>query len=147
MRRCSPTEYIAKRTERSPTVLFPRRFDWLQSNMRFAVLCVSGLVCASAVAQVGIKPFPIPSPLPVPEPRGQRFRGAIQLQVDATDTIHNLFCVTETIPISARGEMVLLYPSGKTTSHGPTASATDLAGLRMHVDGHTWEKSSCSPPT
>jgi predicted metalloprotease with PDZ domain len=104
--------------------------------MRFAVLYVSALVCASAVSQVGIKPFSNPFPSPVPEPRDQRFRGAIQLNVDATDTIHSVFRVTETIPVQTRGEMVLLYPEWETTSHGPTASAIELAGLRIQVDGH-----------
>ena len=107
--------------------------------MRFVVLCVSALVCASAVAHVGIKPFPVPSSPPVPEPRDRPFKGAVQLHVDATDTIHSLFRVTETIPIQNRGEMVLLYPEWETTSHGPTASAIELAGLRMQVDGHDIE--------
>jgi predicted metalloprotease with PDZ domain len=34
---------------------------------------------------------------------------------------------------------VLLYPEWETTSHGPTASAIELAGLRMQVDGHNIE--------
>ena len=114
-------------------------FGWVKSNMRFVVLCVSALVCATAVAQVGIGPFPIPSSLPVPEPRDQPFKGAIQLHIDATDTIHSLFRISETIPVQTRGEVVLLYPEWETTSHGPTASAIELAGLRIQVDGHDIE--------
>src|SRR6202789_4668140 len=107
--------------------------------MRLVALCVSALVCVSAVALVGTKPLSTPLPSPVPEPRDQPFKGAIQLHVDATDTIHSLFRVSETIPVQTRGEMVLLYPEWETTSHGPTASAAELAGLRMHVDGHDIE--------
>jgi hypothetical protein len=103
--------------------------------MRFVVLCVSALLCVSAVAKVGAKPFSAPLPRPIPEPRDQLFVGTIQLHVDATDTIHSLFRVSKTIPVQTRGEMVLLYPEWETTSHGPTASAIELAGLRMHVDG------------
>ena len=84
--------------------------DWMQSTMRLGVLCVSALLCVSVGAQVGMKPLSTPLPPPVPEPRDQPFRGSIQLHVQATDTIHRLFHVTETIPVQTRGEMVLLYP-------------------------------------
>jgi predicted metalloprotease with PDZ domain len=114
-------------------------FDWIQSTIRLVVLCVSALLCVSAVAQIGIKPLSTPLPPPVPEPRDQPFRGSIQLHVEATDTIHLLFHVTETIPVQTRGEVVLLYPEWETTSHGPTASVIELAGLRMQVDGHDIE--------
>ena len=67
--------------------------------MRFVVLCVSALHSVSAVAQLEAKPFSTPLPRPIPEPRDQLFRGRIQLHVDATDTIHSLFRVTETIPL------------------------------------------------
>jgi predicted metalloprotease with PDZ domain len=107
--------------------------------MRFIVLCVSALLCVSAVAQVGAKPFSTPLPRPIPEPRDQFFRGTIQLHVDATDTIHSLFRVTESVPLQTPGEMVLLYPEWETTSHGPTALAIELAGLHVQVDGHDIE--------
>jgi hypothetical protein len=114
-------------------------FDWIKSTMRFVVLSVFALLCVSAGAQVGVKPFSTPLPPEVPEPHDQPFRGVIQLHVDATDTIHSLFRVSETIPVQTRGEMVLLYPKWETTSHGPTASAAELAGLCMQVDGHDIE--------
>jgi len=107
--------------------------------MRFVVFCVSVLMCVSAVGQVGAKPFSTPLPPRAPEPRNQPFKGMIQLHVDATDAIHSLFRVDETLPIQTSGEMVLLYPEWETTSHGPTASAIELAGLRMNVDGHDIE--------
>jgi hypothetical protein len=76
-----------------------RLFNWLQSTMRFVVLCVSALLSVSAGAQVEVKPFSTPLPPPAPEPRDLPFRGVIQLHVDATDTTHSLFRVTETIPV------------------------------------------------
>lgn len=107
--------------------------------MRLVMLCVFVLFCVSAVAQVGVGPVSTPLPPPLPEPRNQPFKGTIQLHVDATDTIHGLFRVTETIPVQTRGEMVLLYPEWETTSHGPTASSIELAGLCIDVDGHDIE--------
>ncbi len=114
-------------------------FDWIQSTMRLVVLFVSVLLCVSANAQVGVSPSSTPLPAPVSEPRDQPFTGTIQLHVDATDAIHSLFRVSETIPVQTRGEVVLLYPEWETTSHGPTASAIELAGLRMQVDGQDIE--------
>ena len=107
--------------------------------MRLVVLYISVLFCVSAVAQVGVIPSSPGFPLPLPEPRDHPFKGTIQLHVDATDTSHGLFRITETIPVQTRGEMVLLYPEWETTSHGPTVSAIELAGLRMEVDGRDVE--------
>ncbi len=113
--------------------------DPIQSNMRLVVSIVCILFCISAVAQVGVGPFSMPLPLPIPEPRDQKFKGTIQLHVDATDTFHSLFRVSETVPIQSSGEMVLLYPEWETTSHSPTVSAIELAGLRAKIDGHAIE--------
>ncbi|MDQ2835122.1 MAG: hypothetical protein M3Y50_15540 [Acidobacteriota bacterium] len=81
----------------------------------------------------------MPLPPRIPEPRDQKFRGTIELHVDATDTFHSLFRVSETVPIQSSGEMVLLYPEWETTSHSPTVSAIELAGLRAKIDGHDIE--------
>jgi hypothetical protein len=87
--------------------------------MHLVVLFVSFLPCVSAIAQVGVSPSSTPLPLPVSEPRDQPFTGTIQLHVDATDTIHSLFRVSETIPVQTCGEVVLLYPEWETTATGP----------------------------
>lgn len=67
------------------------------------------------------------------------------LSVTATDTEHQIFAVHETIPVQHAGDVVLLYSQWETGSHAPTASAIELAGLVVHVDGHrtAW----CRDPT
>ncbi len=82
-------------------------------------------VCA-AHAQL---PQPLPGPPAIPSPREQPFDGVITLQVDATDTAHALFKVHESIPVSASGSAVLLYPQWEPSSHAPSISAAQLAGL------------------
>ncbi|MDR3741076.1 MAG: hypothetical protein P4L40_18820 [Terracidiphilus sp.] len=111
----------------------------LEFNMRIVVFCSSLLLCLTAAAQITSGPLAVPLSPPVPEPREQLFRGNIKLDVDATDTVHGLFRVTETIPIQSLGEMELLYPEWDSASHGPTASAVELAGLRMQIDGQAIE--------
>ena len=110
--------------------------------MRFVMFCAFLLLCLTATAQLTPRPIAVPLPVPVPEPRDQAFRGTLHIRVDATDTAHGVFRVTETVPIQAPGEVVLLYPQWETTSHSPTASAVELAGLRMQIDGHDvdWQR-------
>src|ERR1700712_4578382 len=107
--------------------------------MRLAIFFVLSLFSISAVAQVGMGPLARALPPSLPEPRDQLFRGTIELHVDATDTVHGFFRVAETIPLQGRGDMVLFYPEWEPASHGPTASAIELAGLRMKIDGRDIE--------
>jgi predicted metalloprotease with PDZ domain len=58
------------------------------------------------------------------------------LSVTATDTDHQIITTHETIPVQHPGETVLLYPQWETGSHAPTASAIELTGLVVHIDGH-----------
>lgn len=73
------------------------------------------------------------------EPHDHPFRGQVKLSVDATDSDHSIFRVTERIPMQAAGQLVLLYPEWETTSHAPTSSAVELAGLMMQLDGKVVE--------
>jgi hypothetical protein len=107
--------------------------------MRLLVSCVFGLVGIFATAPVGGRPKATALPPSLPEPRDQHFRGRIELHVDATDISRGVFRGAEIIPIQASGDTTLLYPEWDPASHGPTASAAELAGLRMQIDGHSIE--------
>ena len=91
----------------------------------------SGLL---AFAQGGSGPVASSHASSVPYPSDKAFRGAIALQVDATDTDHGFFRVAETIPVKSPGDVTLLYPEWETTSHSATASAVELAGLHVEAD-------------
>jgi predicted metalloprotease with PDZ domain len=75
------------------------------------------------------------------------FRGTIQLQVDATDSVHKIFRVRQTIPVQKPGPMVLLYPQWETGSHSPTQEAAPLAGLIITAGGRRleWQRDSANP--
>ncbi|EGY02446.1 peptidase M61 [Nitrospirillum viridazoti Y2] len=105
------------------------------------------LVAGSAWAQPGAGPQPMmPAPF-VPAPQDRPFNGAIRLEVDATDTVHRVFTVHETIPVQQAGRMVLLYPEYETGSHAATASIAALAGLTLHVGGQplAWRRDPLNP--
>jgi hypothetical protein len=44
-------------------------------------------------------------------------KGPIQLQVDATDTVHKVFSVIEVIPLHGEDSITLLYPRWEIGSH------------------------------
>jgi predicted metalloprotease with PDZ domain len=67
------------------------------------------------------------------------FQGAIELDVDATDTRHGIVKSHEVIPVQAAGDLVLLYPEWETASHAPTVPTASLAGLFISVDGRRVE--------
>ena len=99
---------------------------------------------AILAAQVGVGPVARPLPPPIPEPADKPFRGEIRLSVEATDTAHGVFHVSEVFPVQSAGEITLLYPEWETTSHAPTASAVELAGLHIRADGQelVWRRDS-----
>jgi predicted metalloprotease with PDZ domain len=105
--------------------------------MRFVSACIAILSWGAtpAIAQVGLGPIASPFTSNIPAPRDHAFRGEIRLQVDATDTDHGIFRVTESIPVQSPREMVLLYPEWETTSHSATASAVEFAGLHIESEG------------
>jgi predicted metalloprotease with PDZ domain len=75
------------------------------------------------------------------------FRGAMQLKVDATDSIHKIFRVRQTIPVQKPGAMVLLYPQWETGSHSPTQEAAPLAGLIIKAGARRleWRRDPANP--
>lgn len=63
----------------------------------------------------------------------------IRLRVDASDTVHKVFSVTEFIPLYDQTSLTLLYPKWEIASHAPTISVADLAGLQVRINGKPQE--------
>jgi predicted metalloprotease with PDZ domain len=90
--------------------------------LRFSILCcaTSFVVCVARATTIDAK-----------EP--------IRIQVDATDTVHKVFSVTEFIPLHDETSITLLYPRWEVASHAPTISVADLAGLELVLNGKPLE--------
>lgn len=75
------------------------------------------------------------------------FKGAVDLAIDATDVDHQVFDIRESIPVQRSGALTLLYPQWEVGSHAPSASAAQLAGLTMQVDGQPldWKRDPLRP--
>jgi predicted metalloprotease with PDZ domain len=100
---------------------------------------------ATAVASPG--PQPAPAAPTIAAPRDVPFKGTIQLKVDATDSVHKIFRVRQTIPVQKAGEMVLLYPQWETGSHSTTQEVAPLAGLTINAGERRldWQRDPVNP--
>jgi predicted metalloprotease with PDZ domain len=85
-----------------------------------------GLV-GSAMAQTPPQPAP-PAPAIAP-PQDIPYPGVIRLAVDATDQLHAIFAVHETVPVQGPGPLTLLYPKWLPGTHSPTGPIDKLGGL------------------
>jgi predicted metalloprotease with PDZ domain len=107
------------------------------------------LLLAAGLTPVRASPGPQPAAAaaPLPAPRDLPFQGVIKLQVDATDSVHKIFRVHETIPVQGRGPMVLLYPQWETASHSATQTLAGLAGLTVMAGGQrvAWRRDPVNP--
>lgn len=75
----------------------------------------------------------------LPAPRDIPFEGEMKLSVDATDQVHKILRVRQTIPVQGKGKMVLMYPQWETDSHSATQELTGLAGLVVTAGGRRIE--------
>lgn len=112
------------------------------------MLAAALLACLSmGTAHASAGPQPLPPVPPVQAPQDIAFHGAIKLAVDATDRVHKILRVRESIPVQQAGPMVLLYPQWEPASHSPTLEAAPLAGLIIQGGGQRieWQRDAANP--
>jgi predicted metalloprotease with PDZ domain len=80
-------------------------------------------------------PQPVPIIDTIPPARDVARPGVIDLAVDATDNTRGIFRVSETIPVTAAGPLVLLYPQWLPGNHSPNGQISKLAGLKLTAGG------------
>jgi predicted metalloprotease with PDZ domain len=80
-------------------------------------------------------PQPLSQPLPIPDPQDITYCGALQLHVDATDTLRRIFRAHEIIPVAEPGVLTLLLPKWLPGYHAPQAPIELLAGLEFEALG------------
>ncbi len=74
-------------------------------------------------------------PPAITAPQDRAYLGVIQLTVNATDLVHRIFSVHETIPVASSGPMVLLYPAWLPGNHSPSGPVQEVSGLGFHAGG------------
>ena len=105
------------------------------------------MAAQAALATPGIGPQPAAPPAPLPAPRDIAFGGTIKLAVDASDTVHKILRIRETVPVQGRKSIVLLYPQWETGSHSATQTLPGLAGLTITAHGQRveWRRDAGDP--
>ncbi|MFZ6657176.1 peptidase M61 [Undibacterium sp. TJN19] len=104
-------------------------------------------IAFSQPVQAGTGPRPAAPTPQIEAPRDRIFHGVMKLDVDASDTVHKIIRVRQSIPVQKSGDMVLLYPEWETASHAATQTVADLAGLSI-MAGNTrleWQRDTVNP--
>lgn len=103
--------------------------------MQRSLACFAFLLPAAILAAPNSAPVATPIVDTIPAARDVPWMGTIELAVDATDVVHGVFQVTETIPVAAAGPLVLLYPKWIPGSHSPWGPIDRLSGIRISSGG------------
>ena len=88
---------------------------------RVHFLTFAGVMLAVAAFTTAADAIPAAHDVPYP--------ARVRLAIDATDLDHRIFRVSETIPVTSAGPMVLLYPKWLPGNHSTTGPEELLAGL------------------
>lgn len=99
-------------------------------------------LATTALAQIGLGPKQLPLSPAIQPPEDAPYRGLITIHVDATDTLHKIYKVHESLPVQQSGPMVLLYPQWESGSHAATGPIASLAGLFVRGSGRIlkWQR-------
>jgi predicted metalloprotease with PDZ domain len=71
----------------------------------------------------------------IPAAEDRAYPGTMRLLVDARNVTQGFVDVTQTIPVTAAGPLVLLYPKWLPGTHAPEGQPANLAGLSFTVNG------------
>jgi predicted metalloprotease with PDZ domain len=97
--------------------------------------CLTGSAAAQLVPPLNTKPQAIAKVDTIPAARDMAYPGTIKLTVDASDVTRAIFKVRETVPVTAAGDLVLLYPKWLPGNHSPSGQINKVAGFRVTANG------------
>lgn len=97
--------------------------------------CLTGTALAQLVPALNSKPEAYAKPVRVPAARDVPFPGTVKLTVDATDVTRGIFKVRERVPVTAAGDLVLLYPKWVPGGHSPRGDIKNVTGIRISANG------------
>lgn len=78
----------------------------------------------------------LPAITPIPPAQDVAWPGGtMRIEVDATDIVHRVVRVRQTIPVASGGPLVLMMPQWLPGNHAPRGEIEKLAGLTFAADG------------
>jgi predicted metalloprotease with PDZ domain len=116
--------------------MLPEEFVLLRSVLVASLLLSSA---SSALAQIvppqNSRPAPTAKTDTIPAARDIPYPGTIQLTVDASDVTRAIFRIHERVPVTAAGDLVLLYPEWLPGTHSDEGQINKVAGFRATANG------------
>ncbi|WP_157215029.1 M61 family metallopeptidase [Flavisphingomonas formosensis] len=106
--------------------------------MRSSLLAIAScllLATAPAAHAANSAPQPLAVVDTIPPARDVAWPGTIRLAVDVSDVTRGIFRVKESIPVSAAGPLVLLFPKWLPGDHQPSGEIEKLVGLKISAGG------------
>jgi predicted metalloprotease with PDZ domain len=103
---------------------------------------LTGAASAQLVPPLNSKPQAYAKAAQVPAARDVPFPGTVQLTVDATDVTRGIFRIKQRIPVTAAGDLVLLYPKWVPGGHSPRGDIKNVTGIRFTANGQplVWKR-------
>ncbi|MFL6793716.1 MAG: M61 family metallopeptidase [Sphingomicrobium sp.] len=101
------------------------------------LLLTSAATAASAqiVPLQNSRPAATPKIDTIPVPRDVPYPGTLRLTVDASDVTRGIFRIHETVPVTAAGDLVMLYPKWIPGGHTPRGDIKNITGFRASASG------------
>ena len=97
--------------------------------------CLTGTAAAQLAPPLNSRPEAYAKAPRVPAARDVPFPGTVQLTVDATDVTRGIFRIRQRVPVTAAGDVVLLYPKWVPGGHSPRGDIKNVTGVRFTADG------------
>jgi predicted metalloprotease with PDZ domain len=97
--------------------------------------CLTSAAAAQIVPALNSKPEAYAKPTRVPAARDVPFPGTVQLTVDATDVTRGIFRIRENVPVTAAGDLVMLYPKWVPGGHSPRNDIKNVTGIKFSANG------------
>src|SRR5689334_2176150 len=97
--------------------------------------CLTGAAAAQLVPPQNSKPEAYAKPTRVPVARDIPFPGTVQLTIDASDVTRGIFRIHERVPVTAAGDLVLLYPKWVPGGHSPRGDIKNVTGIKVSANG------------
>ena len=85
------------------------------------------------------RPAATPKTDTIPAARDVPYPGTLQLTVDASDVTRGIFRIHERVPVTAAGDLVMLYPKWIPGGHTPRGDIKNITGFRPSANGKPLE--------
>ncbi|MES2120141.1 MAG: peptidase M61 [Pseudomonadota bacterium] len=106
-----------------------------RAALAFLLFTAAGAASAQIVPPQNSRPVPTAKVDTIPAARDIPYPGTMQLTVDASDVTRAIFRIRQTIPVSAAGDFVLLYPKWVPGGHSPRNDIKNITGFRPTANG------------